>query len=239
VTGSVGSVAGNVVGSVGSVVGLTASNLDATISSRAPSATAMDKTVWTDAKAAFLDGSILGVPALVWAYTTRTLTSLSALVSSIAAAVWAYATRTLTASAATATATSGSALTITKSVHYTATISGLTIPSDWAKMWLTLKKHSNYADASATIQIVETNPGAVTDGLLYLNGAASTASYASLTVDQAAGTVVIDIEDDATVALTDGESGSYDLKCLATATESEQLTTSTYTISSAQTLSIT
>lgn len=49
VVGSVGSVAGNVVGSVGSVTGLTASNLDATVSSRAVAGNAMTLTAAYDA----------------------------------------------------------------------------------------------------------------------------------------------------------------------------------------------
>lgn len=52
VTGNVG---GNVVGSVGSVVGLTASNLDATISSRAPASTALSTVQWTNTRATNLD----------------------------------------------------------------------------------------------------------------------------------------------------------------------------------------
>ena len=50
----------------------------------------------TAANQTTLASGVAGVPAAVWSYGTRTLTSLSALVASIATAVWAATTRTLT-----------------------------------------------------------------------------------------------------------------------------------------------
>lgn len=67
-------------------------NLDVTVGSRAPASTALDNTVWTNAKAAFLDSAISAVPTQVWASGTRTLTSFGTLVSDI----WSNPTRTLT-----------------------------------------------------------------------------------------------------------------------------------------------
>lgn len=58
---------GNLTGSVGSVTGLTASNLDTTVSSRAPSATALSTANWTNTRAGYLDN--LGT-ALTETYST-------------------------------------------------------------------------------------------------------------------------------------------------------------------------
>jgi hypothetical protein len=105
-TGAVGSVTGNVggnvAGSVGSVVGLTASNLDATVSSRASQAS-------VDAVAGYVDTEIAALPTAnqisdqVWDEATAghqaagstglALTSGSA---PSAADIWTYGTRTLT-----------------------------------------------------------------------------------------------------------------------------------------------
>jgi len=71
-------------------------NLDTTISSRAPAATALSNATWTDTKAGYLDAAISSRSTLtaadVWGYTTRTLSSFGTLVSDI----WDYSTRTLT-----------------------------------------------------------------------------------------------------------------------------------------------
>lgn len=54
-------------------------NLDATVTSRAPAATALSTAVWTDVKAGYLDVAISSrsshTPADVWGYSSRTLTA--------------------------------------------------------------------------------------------------------------------------------------------------------------------
>jgi hypothetical protein len=135
--------------------------------------------------------------------------------SAISSDVWTYATRTLTSTAAaTMAAVDGSTLAITARATYSATISGLTISATWEKIWFTLKSDISDADASSVVQILETNPGAVTDGLLYLNGAAGTAVQGSLTINQAGGTVAIVIADEATDDLAPAEGLMYDIKQL-------------------------
>jgi hypothetical protein len=158
----------------------------------------------------------------IWSYTTRTLTSLSALLSSIAAAVWAYATRTLTSTASQTTAAlTGSEMAVTKYVSFSATLTGLTIPADWTKIWLTAKRaRADDTDSEAIIQVIESNPGVGADGMAYIeghtpSGASLTAADASLTVNQSAGTIKFDITDDATSVLT-AKDGRYDVKCLST-----------------------
>lgn len=154
---------------------------------------------------------------------------------------WAAATRTLTSSAAaTVAAMSGSALVVTKSVTYGATISGLTIPATWAKILLTAKSSTSLADSAAQIQILESNPGVATDGLQYIHGntaadAGLVAADASLTVSQAAGTIAIVIDDEATAEMMNG-TYSYDVKCLLADGTSQQLSGSaTFTVADAVT----
>lgn len=101
----------------------------------------------------------------------------------------AAATATLTV----VSAVDGGELAIYQAVSFQATISGLAIPADWTKVYWTVKRATSEADTDAILQLVETNPGAGTDGLLRLNGAAGTAANGTLTVSQAAGTVVIDL----------------------------------------------
>ncbi len=134
-----------------------------------------------------------------------------------AANVWAYATRTLTSSAAATTAAvSGSTLAITARATYSATLTGLTINAAWEKIWLTFKRGAGDTDARSIMQILVSNPGVGTDGLLYLNGAAGVAAQAALVVNQAAGTIAITITDDATSNLTPRRM-SWDAKQLVAA----------------------
>jgi hypothetical protein len=120
-------------------------------------------------------------------------------------------------SAVTITSTNNAGvLTFTKGVTFAATVSGLTISGTWAKLYFTLKESDYDDDDDAILQLVETNPGAGTDGLLYLGGAAIaspiTASDGTLTVSQAAGTVAIAITDNATVLLDKSSALVWDIK---------------------------
>lgn len=187
-----------------------------------------------------LDTGLAAIPAAVWTYSTRTLTSLSALVASVASAVWAAATRTLTQTAAQASAAiTGSTLAINIAVTYTATLSGLTIPATWTKMYFSLKLSKDYDDDDSDAQIIKSNPGADTDGLSVLMGATGTAAYGSLTVDQSAGTVVIVIADEATALLTKRAAAYYDIKVLLSDGTTQQLTEGLATISHVVTRAIT
>lgn len=166
-------------------------------------------------------GYLIGnLAANVWGYTTRTLTSLSALVSSVAAAVWAYATRTLTSSAAATTAAvSGSDLAISITTSYAATVTGLTIPSTWTKLWFTVKNDKDSeTDAQAILQVLVSNPAVgTTDGVQYVMAGAASASQrtlGSLTPDQAAGTVAIALDETLTAVLAKGDDLDWDIKCL-------------------------
>ena len=120
-------------------------------------------------------------------------------------------------SAVTVTSTNDAGvLTITRGVTFAATVSGLTISATWAKLYFTLKESDYDDDDDAIVQIVETNPGAGTDGLLYLNSAAIaspiTVADGTLTVNQAGGTVAIAITDNATVKLAKASGLVWDIK---------------------------
>ncbi len=111
----------------------------------------------------------------------------------------------------------GATLNMTIDVTYAATITGLTIPVTWSKMYLTVKEHKSDPDSRAVLQIMETNPAdGVNDGIMYLNKAVATVvtkAYGSLTVVQAAGTVSIAVTDEGMGYIPKGKY-SYDLKCL-------------------------
>jgi hypothetical protein len=125
----------------------------------------------------------------------------------------------LDVSAITVTASNDAGvLTLVQAVSFAATVSGLAIPAGWTKIYFTVKQATSQADTDAILQVVETNPGAGTDGLLRLNGAAGTAANGSLTVDQAGGTVAIALVDDVTDDLALATGLVWSLKAIATST---------------------
>jgi hypothetical protein len=158
------------------------------------------------------------VPALVNERLNNGFGDVLAAVAAVAASVWAYATRTLTQSGAqVVAAVSGSRLSLTNRVTFTATLTGLTIPATWSKVYLTAKRGLRDADSAAILQIVASNPAApASDGVtVYAAGAPTVAqrTMASLTVDHSGGTVAIVIGDDLDFAAYSG-THSYDVKCL-------------------------
>lgn len=155
-----------------------------------------------------------------------------------AAEIWAATTRTLTQTAAAVTATvAGSALTVVRGVTFEATLTGLSIPAAWTKLYFTVKAAAGALDTASVVQIVVSNPGAGTDGLLYLDGAAGTLAQGSLTVDQGAGTLAIVLADDTTTFLEPG-TYAYDVKAIVTDT-SELLTAAGLTVTQTVTEAIT
>ena len=92
--------------------------------------------------------------------------------------VWGYGTRSLTLDGgASGRGSRRERVVVTSGVTFAGTISNLTIPTTWTKVYLTAKTSAQQDDSIALLQIVESNPGAVTDGLLYVNGAAGTAAW--------------------------------------------------------------
>lgn len=156
------------------------------------------------------------------------------------AAIWGYASRTLTQTAAqVAASVSGSDLAIVRGVTLEATLTGLTIPATWSKIYFTIKKYPGTADSGATVQIVESNPGDADDGLIILNAATNAdESLATLTIDQGAGTAAILITDNAT-ALLALDTFAYDLKALLSDGSSVVLTQAHVSVGATSTESIT
>lgn len=147
-------------------------------------------------------------------------------------------------SAVTVTSTNNAGvLTFTKGVTFAATVSGLTISATWAKLYFTLKESDYDTDDLALLQLVVTNPAAaLTDGLLYLDGAdaASPITHAdgTLTVSQAAGTVGIAITDNATVLLSKASGLVWDIKTKDAAGATVQNATGTASVTRAITQTI-
>lgn len=112
-----------------------------------------------------------------------------------AADVWAYTTRTLTQSAASViSAVSGSDIAILRGDTLNLSLTGLGDISARSKLWFTVKRGFNQADADSLIQIEEAA------GLVYLNGADASARSGN-------GSITVDDEDsgDITVALDEVE----------------------------------
>jgi len=174
----------------------------------------------------------------VWAAGTRTLTSGGAPTTT---EIWTAPTRTLTSptpGSTTPPAISGTTLAITRAVSFDVTMTGMTIPSNWTKIYFTVKSNSSQADAVAQIQIVISNPDDAGDGLLYANGAAaSDATQGTLTVDQGAGDITITITDDQTEDFTAGNY-NYDFKVITDESKSTILAAGQATISTPITLAV-
>lgn len=174
----------------------------------------------------------------VWSAGTRTLTSGGAPTTT---EIWTAPTRTLTSptpGSTTPPAISGTTLAITRAVSFDVTMTGMTIPSNWTKIYFTVKSNSSQADAVAQIQIVISNPDDAGDGLLYANGAAAgDAAQGTLTVDQPGGDITITITDDQTEDFTAGNY-NYDFKVITDESKSTILAAGQATISTPITLAV-
>lgn len=96
-------------------------------------------------------------------------------------------------------------LIITAGLTFSEPVSGLVIPSDWAKAIWTLKTDSDQPDTASIIQLRTTNPSSPSDGLQRLNVGAVTTPVAiddgTLTVYQADGRIVVTLTDELTALL--------------------------------------
>lgn len=143
------------------------------------------------------------MPASVWAYTTRTLTSFGTLIADI----WGYATRTLTQSATSViAAVSGSSITDIRGNTWSIELPGLTL--DPHLIQFVIKRQNRDADKRALLMINTAT------GLLYVNGeVASNPAKASLSyVDT---TLTITVKADITAQLPVG-SWYYGIQSIAT-----------------------
>lgn len=132
-----------------------------------------------------------------------------------AAAVWTYANRTLTTPAASIiSAVRGDRLRITIASTWNATITGLPSNTGYVSLLLTIKKTKDDADTASILQIRK-NASALSDGLMYINGAAPgtplTSADASITVNSATSLTFI-ISAAATSYLSPADEYVYDIK---------------------------
>lgn len=116
----------------------------------------------------------------------------------------------------------GSTITITRTVTFSATVTGVSFPATWSKVYFTVKESNNHPDAQAIVQIVRYN-GSGNDGLIRLNKGAATAAQGSLTANSTAGTIAINLTDDATAQLYAGNY-TYDLKFILSDSTSQIIT---------------
>ena len=139
---------------------------------------------------------------------------------------WAAAVRTLTSSAAATAATvAGSSITITRGDTASIALTGLGDLSLRTKLWFTVKSKHTDADTASILQVEETG------GLLYLNGAATTITNATLVVDdEAAGNITVTIKAAATAALSPS-TYSYDVQQLTSDPAVHTETAGTFTVS--------
>ena len=121
-------------------------------------------------------------------------------------------------------ASSAGHLTITAALTFNESVTGLTIPATWVTALWTLKADASKPDTAALVQLRETNPAALTDGLVRLNGAAVasplTAASGALTVTQASGRIGIYLTDELTALLDDATGLGWDVKFINAAGDS-------------------
>lgn len=182
-------------------------NLDAAVSSRS---TLTAQGVWDALTSALTTAGSIG--KLLVDNINATISSRS---SHSAADVWSSVTRTLTTAVSGVTVPDGAAIIIRQGDRWSHTFTGLTT-TGWTKLVLTVKRQKSDTDAESLFQIVLENPGAATDGLKYLNGAAATKTQGSLTLDSATQATAV-LKSAATAALPIClENLVYDLKVIVT-----------------------
>lgn len=195
---------------VRTAVGLSAANLDTQLdnmptNSELTAATSGLSTltaqqVWEYATRTLTAGS--GVTAQqVWEYATRTLTSGGGGGGGASAAeIWEYATRTLTQPTMTVDAglVEGT-MSIYRGDTFGVSFTGLGSLTGRSALYVTAKSDTKRADDEAVFDVSEAG------GLLRLNGAATTSSWGSVTVaDAATGAVNFTLKAQATSALKPG-----------------------------------
>ena len=160
-----------------------------------------------------LEATLTAIKGAGW--TTETLAAIDVLIDAIKAK-----TDLITPDTALTVVSpvDGGDITIAVTASFAGTVSGLTIPSTWTKLWFSVKAKRSDADAAAKLQLVVSNPAAVaTDGVLYVASGTATSAQrtkGSLTVSQAAGTVAIALDETLTAVLSKAGGLEWDIKCL-------------------------
>lgn len=151
--------------------------------------------------------AVAGAPALeatAQAILEDTGTTLPALLTStLASFVNTYSTD----------ATTAGSITRRRGDSWAIVPAALGVLTGYTSLWLTIKRSHDDAD-SASVLHVKKNASGLLDGLLYLNGAASTSNLASITVtDALTGVISIAVDEAATKELAPGEY-YYDVQAL-------------------------
>ncbi len=154
--------------------------------------------------AEYADVSPLALEATAQAILEDTGTTLPALLTStLASFVNTYSTD----------ATTAGSITRRRGDSWTIVPAALGVLTGYTSLWLTIKRSHDDAD-SASVLHVKKNASGLLDGLLYLNGAASTSNLASITVtDALTGVISIAVDEAATKELAPGEY-YYDIQTL-------------------------
>lgn len=127
---------------------------------------------------------------------------------------WAGTVRTLTNAAGDAVDTDADPITRMRGDSWSIEITGIGAIPTWTKAWFTVKCHTGDLDADAWLMVIESNPGAGTDGLQAVYGGGSiTAGNAALSVDDtAAGDVTITVAAVETAKLPERATLVYDVQ---------------------------
>lgn len=170
-----------------------------------------------------LETTLTAIKGAGW--TTETLVAIDVLIDAIKAKTDLITTGT---ALTVVSAISGSIMTLSMTASYSATITGLTIPATWTKIWWTLKASAEDADSAAILQLVVSNPAVgASDGVLYVMGAAASIAQrtlGSLTVNQAGGTVAVALDETLTAALRASSGFVWDVKSLESGGDADILT---------------
>jgi hypothetical protein len=150
------------------------------------------------------DVSPLALEATAQAILEDTGTTLPALLTStLASFVNTYSTD----------ATTAGSITRRRGDSWAIVPAALGVLTGYTSLWLTIKRSHDDVD-SASVLHVKKNASGLLDGLLYLNGAASTSNLASITVtDALTGVISIAVDEAATKELAPGEY-CYDVQTL-------------------------
>ena len=109
--------------------------------------------------------------------------------------------------AAVTTTVDAGTITVLRGDTLSAIITGLGSLANYSNLYFTVKSHPEDEDAASVVQIKK-NVGGVGNGLTYLNGAASTAANASITIDDSSnGDITVMIKAESTTLLTPAEYG--------------------------------
>lgn len=140
-------------------------------------------------------------------------------VTELAAGNWTYTTRTLTASSSGADITTETGhISRKRGDTWGISITGLGALTGYTSLWFTLKVRPSEADSAAIVQI-KLNATGLSDGLLYVNGAAaSNEALGSITIDDlAAGNITIALDQSITASLPIASGLYYDVQTLISA----------------------